>query len=157
MMAKKSTTSKKETATMSDDFIPMDGYGNVQEAGLIETEDEYPLIIKSAERLTHDNGIDYIKVIVEVQGQENAIKGIFVNLWLPMPGDDAEKKKFKMLMIRRFCGPLAFDIPGDGGVNPNDFIGAQADLHVVKSFYKSKKTGQEVPQNEIIIPALAQE
>jgi len=156
-MAKKSkTTSKKETATMSDDFIPMDGYGNVKEAGLIETEDTYPLIVKSAEKKLHANGMNYIQVIVEVQGQEDAVKGIFVNLWLPMPDDDAEKKKFKMLMIRRFCGPLAFDIPGDGGVNPADFVGAQADLPVIKSFYKNKM-GQEVPQNEIIIPPLAAE
>ena len=151
-MAKKQ---KKEKENMSDDFIPLDGAGNIKEAGLIDTEGIQPLIVKSAEKKRHDNGKDYIQTIIEVQGQEDTIQGIFVNLWLPMAGDEEKTRSFKILMIKRFC--VAFDIPIDEGVNPGDFAGAQADLPVIKTFYKDKKTKQEVAKNEIVIPNLVDE
>ena len=150
-MAKKT---KKEKENMSDDFIPLDGAGNIKEPGLLDTEDIYPLIVKTAEKKRHANGKDYIQVIVEVQGQEDSVQGIFNNLWLPMAGDEEKTRSFKILMIKRFC--VAFDIPMDEGVNPGDFAGAQADLPVIKTFYKNK-SGQEVPKNEIQIPNLVDE
>jgi len=149
------TLKEGESNMSNDDFIPMDGLGNVKEAGLIETEDIYPLIVKSAERKTHANGKNYIQVIVEVQGQEESVQGIFNNLWLPMDGDEDKAREFKMLMIRRFCA--AFEIPTDEGVNVQDFVGAQADLPVVKVSYKDKTTKVERFKNEIIIPNLPQE
>ena len=151
-MAKKQ---KKETKQMAqDDFIPLDGAGNIKEPGLIDTEGIQPLIVKSAEKKLHANGKYFIQVIVEVQGQEDTVQAIFNNLWLPMKDDEKKSKDFKMLMIKRFC--VAFDIPMDEGVNPGDFAGAQADLPVIKTFYKNK-SGQEVPKNEIQIPNLVDE
>ena len=137
----------------NDDFIPMDGLGNIKEPGLIETEDIYPLIVKSAS-LKEKNNKKYIEVIVEIQGQEDSIQGIFNNLYLPAKDDEKKSKDFKMLLIARFCN--AFSIPVDEGVNPGDFIGAQADLPVIKTFYKDK-TGKEVPKNEIVVPNLSDE
>lgn len=137
----------------NDDFIPLDGLGNIKEPGLIDTEDVYPLIVKSATRKEKNNK-KYIEVIVEIQGQEDSIQGIFNNLYVPMPTHDKKAKDFLMLLISRFCH--AFGIPMDEGVNPGDFIGAQADLPIIKTFYKDK-SGKEVPKNEIVIPNLPEE
>ncbi len=138
---------------MSDDFIPMDGLGNIKEPGLIETEEICPLIVKSATPKEKNNK-KYIEVIVEIQGQEDSIQGLFNNLYLPTADDEKKSREFKMLLIARFCA--AFGIPVDEGVNPGDFVGAQADLPVIKTFYKDK-TGKEVPKNEIMIPNLVNE
>jgi hypothetical protein len=144
---------KKEKKQMSDDFIPMDGLGNIKEPGLIETEGVCPLIVKSAEK-KEKNEKKYIEVIVEIQGQEDSIQGIFNNLYLPAPGHDKKAKEFLMLLIARFY--TAFGVPYEEGVVPKDLIGAQADLPVTKTFYKDK-TGKEVPKNEIVIPNLPDE
>ena len=138
---------------MSDDFIPLDGAGNIKEPGLIDTEGEYPLIIKSASPKEKNNK-KYIEVIIEVQGQEDSVQGIFNNLYLPAKDDEKKSKDFKMLLIMRFC--RAFGIPVDEGVNPGDFVGCQADLPIIKTFYKDK-TGKEVPKNEIVVPNLPTE
>ena len=137
---------------MADDFIPMDGLGNIKEPGLIETEEVCPLIVKSANK-KRKNEKDYIEIIIEVQGQEDSIQGIFNNLYLPAADDEDKARQFKMLLIARFCH--AFDIPMDEGVNPGDFLGAQADLPVIKTSYPGK-TG-EVFKNEIVIPNLPTE
>ena len=140
---------------MSDDFIPMDGLGNVREPGLIETEAVYPLIVKTAEKMEKPDGKKLIRIIIDVQGQEDDVQGIFNDLYLPVEGDTPESRKFKMLLIARFCA--AFGVPTDEGVNPSDILGAQADLPIIKTFYKDKKTNQEVPKNEIVIPNLPDE
>ena len=147
---------KKEKKQMSDDFIPLDGLGNIKEPGLIETEEVCPLIVKVAEKMQKPDGKKLIRIIVDVQGREDSIQGIFNDLYLPVEEDTPESKEFKMRLIKRFCQPAAFDIPMDEGVNPGDFLGAQADLPIIKTFYKNK-AGQEVPKNEIVIPPLPTE
>ena len=148
----KNKKEKKQMVEPTMDFIPLDGLGNIKEPGLIETEGIYPLIVKSATRKEKNNK-KYIEVIIEVQGQEDSIQGIFNNLYGPMPEHDKKAKDFLMLLISRFCH--AFEIPMDEGVNPGDFLGAQADLPVIKTSYPGK-TG-EVFKNEIVIPNLPTE
>jgi hypothetical protein len=89
----------------------------------------YNLTVSSAKAIFADkeDGTRYLKQIrcmIDFDDHKNAAT-MFHNLQLPQPDEDAKKKNFKVMMIKKFY--KLFNVPISGkGVNTTDLIGARA-------------------------------
>lgn len=79
-------------------------------------------------------------------------QNVRLTIWMPKPDDDAQKRNFKTLMLRRFLE--AFQIPYDAnGFNPEDAAGAEATVLVKLG----EPNEQNMQYNEIVLPKLPNE
>lgn len=84
----------------------------------------YDLEIVSAESVSSQKGQPQVEVHLGIKGHEDApIVRHYISL--PSEGDDADKKRNKLLFAKRFCH--LFNIPYDEtGFDTDDFVGSKA-------------------------------
>lgn len=63
---------------------------------------------KLALKKAKSSGNDKLEAIFAIEGEENALP-IFHHMSIPTASDDAEKAKFKLLQLKRFCSAMDID------------------------------------------------
>lgn len=113
-------------------FIELDQeeLDKVKEPELVE-EGEYNLIIGKVEEGPSKKNPErtVLSCIIENQDVPDAAP-IFEYISMPAPGDKPETRKMMLLNLRRFCA--VFNVPIEGGVNSEDFLGATGRCYVVQ-------------------------
>lgn len=113
-------------------------------------EGEYDVQITKATLGESKGGKPMITANIRLVGQPTA-QAIRHFIVLPTPDLDAEQTRYRKLDLKRFCA--AFNIPTDGGVNVDDFQGAEASVYVTKKV--DDDSGNEY--NELRLPRLRKE
>ena len=109
-------------------------------------EGEYSLVITDVKEKNDDSGnLKGLLVILEIEGQEGAAN-VLHNISIPLPTDDADKKKTKLLFMKRFL--VQFGIPFAGGVDLTRFPGARAKCFLTQDDY------QGIISNKIKLPMM---
>lgn len=107
---------------------------------------DYTLVVKDVKEKNGDDGsLKGLLVIHEIEGcPDNA--NVMHNLTLPLPEDDADKRKAKLLFAKRYL--TLFKIPFANGIDVTKMIGARA---------KAKLTLEEYDgtwSNKLVLPAI---
>lgn len=128
-------------------FIPInEDYDAIQENQPVP-EGEYTLVIDSVKEKKVE-GTDETKgllVICQIIGEDDAAN-VMHNLSLPLPEDSDEKKKNKLLFMKRFL--TLFNIPFAGGLDLQQFPGKQAKCFLTQEDY------QGTISNKIKLPSI---
>jgi hypothetical protein len=98
----------------------------------IAPEAIYPMLIVGTKFIEEKS---LIQVILSIEDDEN-YANVFHNIALPKPDDDAGKIRFKMLFTKRFLSQ--FDIPSDGGIETEAFVGCRADVNLKQEEYNGQ-------------------
>jgi hypothetical protein len=129
-------------------FLELSGLDEVTEKKTVP-EGPYDLVVTANPKAkkNEESGKVNLLVVLAIEGHSEAAN-IMHNLALPGAEDEAETKKFKLLMIKRFCHH--FKIPTNGGqINTDSFAGARASqIPLVKDEY------QGVVSNKLKLPPL---
>ena len=109
-------------------------------------EGEYNLVITDVKEKKDESGnLKGLLVILEIEGAEGAAN-VLHNISLPLPGDDDQKKKNKLLFMKRFL--VQFGIPFVGGVDLQRFPGARAKCMLKQDEYNGAIS------NKIVLPMM---
>lgn len=115
----------------------------------IAPESEYDLVIDNATFGESKNGKPQIVCYIAIEDHPE-FRSIRHNVSMPAPEDDADKARFKKLMLKRFMH--MFSIPwGGDGINVEDFLGART-RGLVKQGEPNPDTGDIY--NELVVPRL---
>lgn len=92
----------------------------------------YPLQIVSCEDvLTKSSGKPQLAIGIAIEDNPDA-PNVRHYMSLPAPGDEPDKAKFKLLLVKRFCN--LFKIPySDQGFDTDTFVGARAEAELTLS------------------------
>jgi hypothetical protein len=124
----------------------MDTDYNAIEENQPVAEGEYTLVIDSVKEKQDDSGnTKGLLVILAIEGQDNAAN-VMHNLSLPLPTDEDEKKKNKLLFMKRFL--TLFNIPFNNGLDLTSFLGKRAKCFLVQDDY------QGTISNKIKLPSI---
>lgn len=129
-------------------FIELAGLDDVSEKKTVP-EGSYDLVITANPKTkrNEESGKDNLLVIIAIEGHPEAAN-IMHNLALPHKDDEPESRKFKLLMIKRFCHHFKIAMQG-GQINTENFAGARmSQCPVVKDEYNN------VVSNKLKIPPL---
>lgn len=122
-------------------FLDIGGLQDVEEKKIVP-EGRYPLTIQSAAVKRNDNtGKENILCILSVQGVQN-VSDIFHYISIPVQDDDADKRNFKLLMLKRFM--VQFGIDFSGGINTEQFPGHMAECNVTVEEYQGRRSNKLV-------------
>lgn len=122
---------------------------DVEENAAVE-EGEYDVQVSKATLGESKSGKPMITCNIRIVGQPTAqmVRHFIV---LPTPDLDPEQTRYRKLDLKRFCN--AFGIATDGGVNVEDFQGAQATVFLAKRL--DDDSGNEY--NELRLPRIRKE
>lgn len=129
-------------------FIEMEGIDDVKEAE-IQPEGEYNLVITSVtEGRNKDNNRDMIKCRLEFADYPEA-QSILHQIALPNEEDDKDKRKFMLLMLKRFLAVFGVQMEG-GGFEVEDLQGATGICKVKVD----RPDGFDDDVNQLVLPKL---
>lgn len=129
-------------------FIELAGMDEVSEKKLVP-EGSYDLVVTAnpKAKTNEESGKMSLLVILAIEGHPEAAN-VMHNLALPHKDDEPESRKFKLLMIKRFCHH--FKIPMEGNsINTENFAGARGmQMPLVQEEYNN------VVSNRLKVPPL---
>ena len=129
-------------------FIELAGIDDVSEKKTVP-EGSYDLVVTANPKAkkNEESGKVNLLTILAIEGHPEAAN-IMHNLALPGAEDEPETRKFKLLMIKRFCHHFKIALVG-GQINTDNFAGARmAQCPVTKEEY------QGVVSNKLKMPPL---
>ena len=132
-------------------FIELVGIDDVSEKKTVP-EGSYDLVITANPKAkkNEESGKVNLLTIIAIEGHPEAAN-IMHNLSLPSAEDEPETRKFKLLMIKRFCHHFKIAMQGSA-LNTENFAGARmAACPVTKEEY------QGVVSNKLKMPPLPME
>jgi hypothetical protein len=107
----------------------------------------YGLVISDVKTKEDDAGrLKGLLVICEITKAPAGVKideisNVMHNVSIPIPGEDADKTKAKMLFLKRFT--TLFKIPMKGNMlNPMEFVGKRADANLTVEDYEGNKSNR---------------
>jgi hypothetical protein len=129
-------------------FIELAGIDDVSEKKTVP-EGSYDVVVTANPKAkkNEESGKINLLVVLAIEGHPEAAN-ILHNLALPGAEDEPESRKFKLLMIKRFCHHFKIDMTG-GQLNTENFAGARmAQCPVVKDEFNN------VVSNKLKVPPL---
>lgn len=115
-------------------FIPMNEDMDAVKESQPVAEGEYTLVISDVKEKNDTDGTPKgLLVILEIEGADDA-SNVLHNLSFPLPADDNEKKKNKLLFMKRFL--TLFNIPFAGGIDLMNFAGKRAKCFLTQEEYQ---------------------
>lgn len=127
-------------------FIELPGLNNVREK-THAPEGSYGLIVENA-KVNDKEGKHTLMVVLSFDGHQEEYENVFHHMSLPGSDDDADKRDFKLRMIRRFTS--AFNVPiDDNGFNVEAFLGCAGTVRVGVQEYPE---GSGRMSNTLILP-----
>ena len=82
-------------------LIKLDGIQDVEEQLKCPAPFAYSIICRKADKFEKDGKTTGVKTMWEIEGVEDEYSPLFDFISLPVPGDDEDKIKFKMLLLKR--------------------------------------------------------
>lgn len=116
-------------------------------------EGDYKLVIEDVKTKENETGgLKGLLIVCKIESGPAGVKvddlaNVMHNISIPLPGEDQDKVKTKMLFMKRFL--VHFKIPMKGSaLNPLDFTGKRATCHLTVEDYEGTKS------NRIKLPAI---
>ena len=138
-------------------LVKLDGIEDIQEA-LQCPESAYSLACIKAAEHKKDGKVSSIQMIWQIEGEDREYANLFYYMALPQEGDDEDKAKFKMLMIKRVLFYTDnLDIIESGTLDTAALIGSRTTVAIPVKIDPPTVDNNEREGRNIIWPNLPQE
>lgn len=128
-------------------FMEIDGLQDAHEP-VVAPEGIYDLLIESSQ-IKEKDGKKNIFIVLTIEG-DGGYANVLHNVSLPVKDDEDEKRKNKLLFMKRFL--VQFGIPIEGNtINVENFVGSRARAKLKQEEYEGKN------KNVIVLDQLPSE